>query len=238
MDFKFARKASSVEINRRCAASSRCNILPHFSPCSAQGSLALHSRATIMVQNVLKSLGFRTGMKCQRGQSGNPGISASAEDRTHKGVGLSLVWHFQSGLGHLHQFHARAVQTENNIWEKVFGFFLNSAKINNLNLFPTFWTFPFTQDHTWVLMLLRFLLELSPLPVSWDLMPETVAGTMTKHFCAEQTQPLQVPLESDTFLKLKVVSDFAPPTPGINSGQIMWDMSYGKANLSSATRNK
>lgn len=54
----------------------------------------------------------------------------------------------------------------------------------------------------------------------------------------EQTQPLQVPLESDIFLKPKVVADVAPPTLGINFRQIMWDMSYGRANLSSATRHK
>lgn len=40
------------------------------------------------------------------------------------------------------------------------------------------------------------------------------------------------------FLKPKVVADVAPPTFGINSRQIMWDMSYGRANLSSAIRHK
>lgn len=54
----------------------------------------------------------------------------------------------------------------------------------------------------------------------------------------QQTQPLQVLLELDTFLKPKVVADSAPTTLGINSREIMWDVSYGRANLSSATRHK
>lgn len=69
----------------------------------------------------------------------------------------------------LHQIHGRVVQTENNTWYKdifFFFFFLNSDKISIFNHFPTFWTFLFSQDHTWVLMLLRFLLELSTVPFS------------------------------------------------------------------------
>lgn len=76
----------------------------------------------------------------------------------------------------------------------------------------------------------------------WDLwaalMPWNSGRDNDKALLSSSTQPLQVPLESDIFLKPKVVSDFAPPALGINSRQIMWDMSYGRANLSSATRHK
>lgn len=54
----------------------------------------------------------------------------------------------------------------------------------------------------------------------------------------EQTQPLQVLLEFGIFLEPKVLTDSAPITLGINSRQIMWDVSYGRANLSSAMRHK
>lgn len=54
----------------------------------------------------------------------------------------------------------------------------------------------------------------------------------------KQTQPVQVLLESDEFLKPKVVADFAPPTLRMNSRQIMWDKSHGRAKLSSAMRHK
>lgn len=121
---------------------------------------------------------------------------------------------------------------------KIWFFFFNSDKINVSTSFPHFGP---SCSYLSVNAASVFVRALST-ALFWDLwaalMPWNSGRDNDKALLSSSTQPLQVPLESDIFLKPKVVADFAPPTLGINSRQIMWDMSYGRANLSSAMRHK